>query len=653
MLSHFWVVLLGLYARAIAGGVTVYHPPDVTRLSAYVQYTSAAAYDMLQLHPPPMPNPSPSQNFFLQLVTNPPGLSIPVSSSFLGFSIEMSVAESICTTLLNVPFLNLMANIAQRSGGVVVRIGGNSQERATQVSSLAHGRVVDRVGLNYIHPNPTSDLVYTADLLQMFRQISGLVTVKWFLGIPFNDTSMWRLDIVSTAEQILGPYVLGYQVGNEPNLYTRHGLRPLGYTAGDYLREVSSMSAALTELGYGTARERLVGAATAHTGEWSQDDIARPGGFSEDYASKFAYLALEKYPSDNCAVQFPDSGIMAKDPQLEFERFLKHSSPKTFLQPYLHYSMFAQSQGKPLLMFETNSASCGGFPGLSDSFGIALWAVDYTFQMAYFNFSGALFHIGGQVGLHSTWTFFPPPWNQTPFRQWTIGPVYYASLVIAEALFSTSNTARVLELPSQSDLVSVYAVYDTDVKPTKLVLINYMDDGQSDKGVVRVSFDIGGGLTGQDGHSINHSSSYGYLLAPSVSSKYNITWAGQQTWGMPFSSDGRAQGNEENKIIPCRSSICTISVPAPGLALVFLKPSEVEHLAVPSKTFATTITPAHRTAVVDPLVLATSNGHGGARGFGSTSEGSFFLSNSDRIFCVNLCTILTFIVARSLFLPYA
>lgn len=47
-------------------------------------------------------------------------------------------------------------------------------------------------------------------------------------------------------------------------------------------------------------------------------------------------------------------------------------------------------------MFETNTASCGGFPGISDSFGAALWAVDYGLQMAASNFTNALLHVGGQ-----------------------------------------------------------------------------------------------------------------------------------------------------------------------------------------------------------------------------------------------------------------
>ena len=52
--------------------------------------------------------------------------------------------------------------------------------------------------------------------------------------------------------------------------------------------------------------------------------------------------------------------------------------------------------GKEFMMFETNTASCGGFPGVSDSFASALWAVDYGLQMAYSNLTGALLHVGGQ-----------------------------------------------------------------------------------------------------------------------------------------------------------------------------------------------------------------------------------------------------------------
>jgi hypothetical protein len=60
----------------------------------------------------------------------------------------------------------------------------------------------------------------------MLRNISSLVNVRWYLGVPFNDTSNFRLAIVEQGQQILGDYLIGLQVGNEPDLYAAHGHRP-------------------------------------------------------------------------------------------------------------------------------------------------------------------------------------------------------------------------------------------------------------------------------------------------------------------------------------------------------------------------------------------------------------------------------------------
>lgn len=62
----------------------------------------------------------------------------------------------------------------------------------------------------------------------------------------------------------------------------------------------------------------------------------------------------------------------------------------------LNSTMIAQQWQKPFIMFETNSASCGGFAGISNAFGISLWGLDYGLQMAYSNFTHALMHFGGQ-----------------------------------------------------------------------------------------------------------------------------------------------------------------------------------------------------------------------------------------------------------------
>ena len=104
---------------------------------------------------------------------------------------------------------------------------------------------------------------------------------------------------------------------------------------------------------------------------------------------------MRSYPDDNCAALYSGFGD-PKDPQAEFARYLDHSMGVNTIAPYLNSTRIAQQAGKPFIMFETNSASCGGFPGISTSFGAALWALDYGLEMAASNFSHALLHVGGQ-----------------------------------------------------------------------------------------------------------------------------------------------------------------------------------------------------------------------------------------------------------------
>ena len=81
-----------------------------------------------------------------------------------------------------------------------------------------------------------------------------------------------------------------------------------------------------------------------------------------------------------------------------------------------------------------------------------------------------------------------------------------------------------------------------------------------------------------------------YLLAPSVSEKQNVTWA-NQTLGRWQQSDGRLQGSESILTVNCDqgSNTCTVKVPAPGFALVFMSDDALQQSAPQATaTFATT-----------------------------------------------------------------
>ena len=90
---------------------------------------------------------------------------------------------SICnSSLLQVPFLNLMANIVERAGWVQVRVGGNSQETAQLVPSLPNGTMLAKDTSNTSGPTNTPPLQYTTDLLYLMANISKLTNTHWYLG---------------------------------------------------------------------------------------------------------------------------------------------------------------------------------------------------------------------------------------------------------------------------------------------------------------------------------------------------------------------------------------------------------------------------------------------------------------------------------------
>lgn len=71
------------------------------------------------------------------------------------------------------------------------------------------------------------------------------------------------------------------------------------------------------------------------------------------------------------------------------------------------------------------------------------------------------------------------------FNQWTVGPIFYSALILAEA-FGKSNTSRVADLRPNGGSVSTpaYAIYEND-QINKVALFNYLSDpsGASDLAV--------------------------------------------------------------------------------------------------------------------------------------------------------------------------
>ncbi|KAG6896443.1 hypothetical protein C0992_008232 [Termitomyces sp. T32_za158] len=475
--------------------------------------------------------------------------------------------------------------------------------------------------------------------------------VKKTKGIPFNDTN-WRLTIAEKGQAILGDHLIGLQAGNEPDYYLDHGHRIEPYGPAEYANEFQSLVQAVNDNTNVPIKNMLIGPSLA-SGPWQPQQVWDVGYLDrfkdvltaitmEQYVnirhtSILPLNSLHSYPTNNCFMTYGIGSYV--DPQEMFHNFLDHNAGLNLVKNYLPSSSLAQSVGKPFIMFETNSATCGGLPGISDSFGAALWALDYGLTMAASNFSHALLHVGGQNVYYNVRIRFEgtPPTNQSSFNQWTVGAVFYSVVIVSE-IFGKSNVSQIVDTSNSGIYTPSYAIYDNGAL-SKVALFNFIDDPSGAHDVTATVTVNGGQVPPQVWVK--------YFLADSVSVKTNLTWAGQ-TFGNKFQVDGRLKGDLNITTIPCDQGAnqCHIPIKAPSFALVFLTDPNAENTdsQTPNAvTFQTTaFTKTIHTATVDPSALATSNGHSGKerQNLGSTSPGSASGAESFRALTPSLVVLL-------------
>ncbi len=165
---------------------------------------------------------------------------------------------------------------------------------------------------------------------------------------------------VASARSALGPYLAAVEIGNEPNAYGNHGLRELPWIAQGYEEEVSNYREAIDALTPGVP---IAGPDVSGSGSFSE------WGDEEALAQAPALLTGHHYPL-GCA----------QTPAPSIEALLSPATRGRAARSLASYISVARSNGIPLRIDETNSVSCGGVTGISDTFASALWATGYITQ---------------------------------------------------------------------------------------------------------------------------------------------------------------------------------------------------------------------------------------------------------------------------------
>ncbi|PWN47256.1 hypothetical protein IE53DRAFT_371609 [Violaceomyces palustris] len=606
-------VILVLVAT-IFSSMLLSNPFSLAQITTYVPPATPTSLNssVIQGPPPAPPNetaqplpPVPSGNESIgstTLDTSQPSIffSIPVPSTFLGVSIELSVADEIIGRELdnvNVAFLNYMAAVAMRAGaGPVIRIGGNTQDTAvynnTPVGSVL--RKTTPHGYDPVTGAPyTPRIEFNELLFDIVADAADMLGSEIIFGVNMVDLDAdFSPRMVSDLADALGDRLLMLLVGNEPDRYSKTGVRSANFSIPDYIDEWGQLTSRIS------SKNEKIFVAPSVCCAWTTNQVMTENGMQERYAERIKAISAIKYPQSLCSVKptYGHAGYLNQSAIVEFA---------SYDQDAVAAAVAAQV---PYYLVETNSASCIGVAGVADSFTSTIWGVNAALQLAFRNHTGVLFHTSGQSTLYN---LFTPPAHDSKTRAWITGPIMYSLLVVAEALASTDGeNARVKDLGVNSTTAAAYAVYDTKGEAVKMVLINMANDpsGNNDW---EATVPIGQGRT---------SLRYKSLSAPSVQEKEKISWAGQS---FGYYSDGILQGEESiEESNDCQRGSCRVRIKAPGVVLAFL--SELAD----SKASVGGAPKFESNGTSDASVVLSSNGSRGNKG-GATSKGSINSATSN------------------------
>ena len=152
--------------------------------------------------------------------------------------------------------------------------------------------MIEKQSIDPNNPTATPVLVYTMEMFYLLANISSLANVKWYLGVPLNDTSELHLEVAQYGEQFLGDNLLGLQVGNEPDLYERHQHRGEGYSQTDYLNEVQLVLDAMKSNGHIPTTNNII-APSVSTATWTAESVIDAGLLTR-FTDNLAAVSVEK-----------------------------------------------------------------------------------------------------------------------------------------------------------------------------------------------------------------------------------------------------------------------------------------------------------------------------------------------------------------------
>lgn len=182
----------------------------------------------------------------------------------------------------------------------------------------------------------------------------------------------------SYVARVLGPRLLYFQIGNEPEFYrnANNGLRAADWNFDKYIAQWSAMARAVIDR---VPHARFGGPDVGSNASW---------------VIRFAQEAPKLFPGRivACTGHYYAEGP-PDNPKVTVARLLGPDPRVDRDLPRIIDA--AEKAGIPYRMTEGNSCYRGGKPGMSNAFCSALWAADYMLKLASYGCVGVNLHGGG------------------------------------------------------------------------------------------------------------------------------------------------------------------------------------------------------------------------------------------------------------------
>ncbi|XXG95910.1 hypothetical protein Hte_002186 [Hypoxylon texense] len=399
------------------------------------------------------------------LVDVPAGLPArPLLPDVYGYSIEPVWVGDYVRTPLAAALLRGVAAVAGKPPPV--RVGGNTADQTFLHASLPTGNASAAVPAPLTAERFDVTPAWYASWAGYFPEGTDLIYT-----LNLNDNaSAWANGVgeAEAAHAALGDRLVMFELGNEIDHFINKGWRDASWDVDAYMTQFRNLTGQITNSAWykNASSPPKFQAGVFADPPWVPDQQDEVDDFSIEN------LTLVEKPEDREIIGSYATHLYPQS-TCDTERWLRMRLDLLSNHTVLWLVAAADAAGAPLVMGETNSVSCSGRSGISDTFGAALWGVDYVLGGAALGIQKTYFHLGAQSEYSA---FTPLPYeSKNETLQPGIRANWYGHYFVAKVVAPVNDDANltIAALPAaNTSTLSGYAVYAGDEQLRKLVFLD-------------------------------------------------------------------------------------------------------------------------------------------------------------------------------------